>query len=142
MKTKNKNLALLLAAFVMLSLVTVSIPVSAASFTIPDFSGSWEFTFYDEAGNFQGKKTIEIGEDGSISGKVILSIDNVIYNTEVSASLSAAGRINDGTLTDTDKLEMVGALTGSFTDTEGKGKWRNYYGKSGSWEAKRSEKKR
>lgn len=115
---------------------------SNASTTLPDYSGSWDFSFYDDAGVLQGKKTLNVSEDGSISGKAILNLSNVIYNTEVDGTILPNGRISDGSLTDTDKLDMVGVLTGTFTREEGNGKWKNYYNKSGTWKAIRSEKQR
>lgn len=141
MRTKIKKMLQLFPLFIFLVLMSVGPAFSNAPGTIPDFSGNWDFTFYDAAGTLQGTKTLEVAEDGSISGKVILSLDNVIYNTEVSAVVAKNGKVNDGSLTDTDKLEMHGTLTGSFTDSEGSGKWQNYYGKSGTWQAKRSTKK-
>ncbi len=140
MRNKLKKLPLLLSLFAMLFLATGSYVKSNTS-TIPDLSGSWDISFYDASGALQGKKTISINDDGSVSDKVILNLNNVIYNTELSALVQANGRVKDGKLTDTDKLEMEGSFTGTFTETEGNGSWKNYYNKSGTWKATRSTKK-
>lgn len=143
MRNRFRKLSLLLGFFITLSLASGSMAKNFTPNSIPGFAGIWDFTFYDASGKMQGKKTLEIAEDGSISGKVVMNIDNTIYNTEVSANITKNGKVNDGTLTDTDRLEMVGSMTGTFIESEGgKGTWKNYYGKSGTWEAKRSEKEK
>ncbi len=141
MRNRFKKLSFLFSLIITISLASGSMAKNFPPLSIPGFQGIWDFTFYDASGKMQGKKTLQISEDGSVSGKVIMNIDNTIYNTEVSAVITKRGKVNDGSLTDTDKLEMVGSLTGSFSESEGgKGAWKNYYGKSGTWEAKRSDK--
>ena len=135
MRNKLKKLPLLLSLLAILLFTSGSYIKSIAMSKGPDYSGNWEFFFYDDAGKLQGRKVLSISNDGSISGKVILNLDYIVYNTEVSGSVTPNGKVNDGSLTDTDKLEMVGVLTGSFTENEGNGKWKNYYGKSGTWKA-------
>lgn len=133
MRNNIKKLALLLSLFAMFFLASGS--------TDSDYSGSWDITFYDASGKKVGSKTITISEEGSISGKAVMNIDNTIYLTEIAGSVSSSnGKVLDGKLTDTDKLEMEGVLTGSFNKTEGKGEWKNYYSKSGTWKANRSTK--
>jgi len=139
MKSKFKKLPLLFSVLAAVFLISGSqLTVNAKD--NPDYSGSWDISFFDASGNLQGFKTINVGEDGSISGKAILNLDNVIYNTEVSGKINSKGKVVDGSLTDTDKLEMIGGLSGSFTETEGNGSWKNYYHKSGTWKAERSKK--
>ncbi|MEO8209005.1 MAG: hypothetical protein ABI840_00475 [bacterium] len=141
MKNKIKKFIRLLSLFAMFLFVTGSYLESAASVsTIPDYSGSWDFTFYDASGKLQGKKTIVISDDGSFSDKAILEIDFTVYLTKLSGSISDKGKVEDGTLTDADTFKMEGILTGNFTDSEGSGVWKNYYKKSGTWKAKRSTK--
>jgi len=135
-----KKLTKLLSLFVMLFLVSGTYFESIAAPVVPDYSGSWKITFYDASGKLQGSRTISITEDGSISDKANLSLDNVVYLTEISASVSSKGKVLDGTLTDTYMIDMVGVLTGSFTESEGSGEWKNYYGKSGTWKAVRTTK--
>ena len=142
MRTIKKKLPLLLSLFVMLFLAAGSNFKNISAHTIPDFSGNWDIMFYDASGKMEGKKTVAINERGSFSDKVILNINNVIYNTEISATLSKQGKVQDGVLTDTDKLEMTGVLTGNFSTDAGQGEWKNYYGSSGTWKAVRSENKK
>jgi hypothetical protein len=140
MRNKIKKLPLLTVLLALLFFASGNLIKSSAANTIPDYSGNWDFFFYDASGKLQGKKTIFISESGSVSDKVILNLDNVIYNTEISCALATNGKVIDGNLTDTDKLEMVGVLTGNFTELEGNGTWTNYYKKSGTWKASRSTK--
>jgi hypothetical protein len=141
MKNKIKKLPPLLFLFVMFFLASGSSYKSyAAAPDNPDFTGKWDISFYDASGKFLGAKTVTIPEDGSISEKAILRIDNTIYKTRISCTVSPDGKVKDGSLTDTDKLEMEGTLSGSFTDSEGSGQWKNYYKTGGTWKAKRSTK--
>lgn len=134
-----KKFALLFSMLLMCLISTGYKSISAL--TAPDYSGKWDLTFYDAAGNLYGKRTISISEDGSISDKAVLNIGTMIYLTEISAIISNNGKLKEGKLTDTDNLDMVGSFTGSFTEMEGTGNWKNYYGKSGTWKAERSQKK-
>ncbi|MDQ3020143.1 MAG: hypothetical protein M3R36_06200 [Bacteroidota bacterium] len=141
MKDKIKKFTQLLSLFAMFIFASGSYHESTASVPIiPDYSGSWDFTFYDSSGKLQGKKTIVISEDGSFSEKAIMEIDYTAYLTKLSGSISSKGKLLDGTLTDADTFKMEGVLTGNFTDSEGSGVWKNYYKKSGTWKAKRSTK--
>lgn len=135
-----KSLTKLFALVMMLVIASGSYLDSKASSVEPDFTGTWDITFYDAAGKIQGGKTITIEQDGSISSKTNMNLNNTIYVTEISATVSPRGTVQDGTLTNTDKLDMQGILTGTFTETEGNGQWKDYYGKSGTWKAVRSEK--
>lgn len=135
-----KKLTKLLPFFVMLFLVSGTYFESIASPVIPDYSGTWKISFYDASGKLQGGRTISISEEGTISDKANLVFGKVVYLTELSASISSKGKVLDGTLTDTYKLDMVGVLTGTFTESEGSGQWKNYYGKSGTWKAVRTTK--
>lgn len=107
---------------------------------VTDYSGAWDISFYDASGKQVGGKTITISDDGSISDKANLNLAQTIYLTEIAGKISSKGKLVDGKLTDTDKLENEGAFTGNFTDSEGTGSWKNYYNSSGSWKAKRSVK--
>lgn len=138
MLNKFKKLPAIFSLLAMLLLVSVSF--SAAATSGPEYSGHWKISFFDASGNLLGSKTIEISDDGSISDKAILSIDNTIYLTELSAIVSPKGKVTEGTLIDTDKLEMKGSLTGSFTKQAGSGEWKNYYNKKGTWKAERPPK--
>lgn len=139
MKTLIKKLYPHLSVFIFIFLIS-GLQNSTAS-VVPDHSGKWEISFYDASGKLEGIRTITISGDGTISDKINLEIDKIVYLTEISAVVTSNGKIKDGSLTNTDKLSMVGTMTGSFTETEGKGEWKNYYGKSGTWTAKRSDKK-
>lgn len=107
----------------------------------PDYSGMWDFTFYNPEGKVEGLRTLEVTGDGLISGKANMYLGNVVYLTEIDADLSDEGIVRDGTLTDHDKIEVTGTLKGLFTISEGNGEWLNYHGKSGTWKAVRSDKK-
>jgi len=135
-----KKLPKLLSLFVALFLVSGAYFESVAAPALPDYSGTWKISFYDASGKLQGSRTLSISEDGSISDKANLIIDNVVYLTEISAAVSPNGKVVDGTVTDTYKIENVGLLTGTFTEEEGNGEWKNYYGKGGTWKAVRSTK--
>ena len=141
MKNKVKRIPLLFSFLIMLFLSAGSISKAA---TIPletDYSGAWDFYFYNTEGKVDAAKTIVIADDGSISVKAVMYIDNVVYQTRISAKVLPSGKISEGELIYLSNLEMVGQLTGSFTDTEGSGEWKNYQGKSVTWKAKRSDKK-
>ena len=139
MKTLTKKMYPLLSVFIFIFLISGLQNSTAA--IVPDYSGKWEITFFDASGKVEGVRTITISGDGAISDKINLELDRVVYLTEISAIVTSSGKLKDGSLTNTDKLNMVGVMTGSFTETEGKGEWKNYYGKSGTWTAKRSDKK-
>lgn len=126
--------------FVMILFISGS---SAKVFSQPivtDYSGSWELIFYDASGKQVGGKTINVSEDGSISDKANMNLDKTIYLTEIAGKVSSKGKLVDGKLTDTDKLEMEGVFSGNFTGSEGSGTWKNYYNSGGSWKAKRASK--
>lgn len=139
MKTLTKNLFASLSILLISLMFTGIQKVSAAD--NPDYSGRWEISFFDASGKLFGIRSISIDSDGSISDKINLDLDKVIYLTEISAVVSDKGKVKEGKLTDTYKIENVGILTGNFTESEGKGEWKNYYGKNGTWSAKRSDKK-
>ena len=107
---------------------------------IPDYTGSWKISFYDASGKMQWVRTVTVDENGNISDKTNLNLDNTIYLTEISATITPDGKVTDGTLTDAVKIDMVGKMAGSFTETEGSGTWKGYYGKSGTWKAVRATK--
>lgn len=141
MKNKIKKLPLYLSLIAMLFFASGSYIISKAAAENPDYSGRWDIAFYDASGTLLGGRTITVSEDGSISDKTNMSINNTVYLTEISCSILANGKIQDGNLTDTDRLDMKGLFSGSFTESEGNGKWKNYYNTSGTWIAKRSTKK-
>lgn len=141
MKNKIKSLPKLFSFLAIIFLLSGAFNLSNASGS-PDYSGKWNISFYDASGKFIGGNTINVSEfDGSISGKTILNINSTVYLTEVNGTvISVSGKLKDGDITDNDKLEMTGKLTGSFTETEGSGEWKDYYGKGGTWKAKRPSK--
>lgn len=107
----------------------------------PDYSGTWDFYFYDKADKVVGAKTLNISDDGSISVKTNIHLDNVVYLTRLSAVVSPNGKVSEGELMYLTNQDMIGTLTGTFTQSEGKGVWKDYMGKSGTWKATRSDKK-
>lgn len=141
METRTKKIQLLFTFIVMLFLATGSFAKSISSDPDPDYSGAWDFYFYDTAGKVIGAKTLAISEDGSISVKGNIYINNVVYQTKITAKVSPDGKVKEGELIYLSNLEMVGTMSGNFTDKEGKGEWKNYQGKSGTWKATRSDKK-
>jgi len=141
METKLKKLQLVFSFLLMIFLTTGILISSASANTIPDYSGAWDWYFYDSAGKVVCAKTLVISDDGSVSVKGNIYIDNVVYLTKISAVIASNGKVTEGELVNMSKLEMVGTITGSFTDTEGKGEWKNYLGTSGTWKATRSDKK-
>jgi len=141
MENKLKRLQLVFTFLLILVLTSGSVISSASANTIPDYSGAWDWYFYDSAGKVVCAKTLVISDDGSVSVKGNIYIDNVVYLTKISAVIASNGKVTEGELVNMSKLEMVGTITGSFTDTEGKGEWKNYLGTSGTWKATRSDKK-
>ncbi|HMQ68062.1 MAG TPA: hypothetical protein PKC58_03665 [Ignavibacteria bacterium] len=107
----------------------------------PDYSGTWSFTFYNPEGKVVGLRTLEVSGDGLISDQANMYLGEIVYLTDIEADLSDNGMVRDGTLTDHDKIEVTGTMTGIFTISEGNGEWTDYHGKSGSWKAVRSDKK-
>ncbi|MEO8665219.1 MAG: hypothetical protein ABI462_06965 [Ignavibacteria bacterium] len=134
-----KKLPKLLSLIVMLFLASGIYSETIAASVVPDYTGTWKISFYDASGKQQGVRTLTVSDDGSISDKANINIANTVYLTEISASVSPDGKVTDGTLTDTYKIEVVGSMTGNFTETEGAGQWK-YYGKTGTWKAERSTK--
>lgn len=141
MKNKTKIIQIVYTVLIMLFLASGSFARSISSASDPDYSGAWDFYFYDASGKVVAAKTLAISDDGSISVKGNMFIDNVVYQTKISAIVSPDGKLKEGELIYLTNLEITGSMTGKFTETEGKGEWKNYQGKSGTWKATRSEKK-
>jgi hypothetical protein len=135
MLQKSKMLILILA----LIFTSISIQNISAQ-NKPEYSGTWDLTFYNPEGKVIGLRTLEISGDGLISDKANFYLGEIVYLTDIEADLSDNGIVRDGTLTDHDKIEVTGMMTGSFTVSDGNGEWKNYHGKSGSWKAVRSDK--
>lgn len=141
METKKRKIQFLFTFMLMLFVASGSFAKNISTVSEPDYSGAWDFYFYDAAGKVVAAKTLAISEDGSISVKGNVYIDNVVYLTKFSGVVAPDGKVKEGELVYLKKLENVGTITGSFTETEGKGEWKNYLGKSGTWKATRSDKK-
>ena len=137
----NSTLKLLLTLLVMVFFTAGSFAKSNSVKTTPDYSGTWDLYFYDNAGKVVGAKKLEVSEDGSISAKANIILATVVYDTRVSAVVLKNGRVTDGELMYMTKQDMVGSITGNFTETVGSGEWKNYMGNSGTWKATRSNTK-
>ena len=140
MKNRSK-FQLVFTFLVMLFLTAGNFAKSVNAKTNPDFTGTWEFNFYDNADKLIGVKTLVVSDDGNVSAVTNIYIDNFVYDTRISAVISPDGKIKGGELIYLSKQEMVGSLKGSFTKAGGSGVWKNYMGKSGTWKAVRSDKK-
>lgn len=139
MKSKS-TIQLLFTLLVMVFFTASSFAKNNSVNSTPDYSGSWDFYFYDNAGTVVGAKKLEISEDGSISVKANIILETVVYDTRISAVISSTGKVTEGELMYMTKQNMVGNMTGSFTKEGGSGEWKNYMGKSGTWKATRTVK--
>jgi len=88
METKLKKLQLVFSFLLMIFLTSGSLISSASANTIPDYSGAWDWYFYDSAGKVVCAKTLVISDDGSVSVKGNIYIDNVVYLTKISAVIA------------------------------------------------------
>ncbi|HMS64371.1 MAG TPA: hypothetical protein PKD83_03855 [Ignavibacteria bacterium] len=140
MKNKSK-LQLVFTLLVMLFFTAGSFAKNIPVIASPDYSGTWDFYFYDTSDKVVGAKTLLVKDDGTISAITNVYIDNFVYDTRISAIVSANGKVSEGEMIYLTKQENVGSFTGSFSDAGGSGTWKNYMGKSGTWKATRSDKK-
>ena len=139
---KNKfNFKAVLSLLVMFLFTAVGFAKVNNTPTLPDYSGNWDFYFYDNADKVVGAKTLSISEDGSISVKANILLETVVYDTRISAIVSESGKVTEGEMMYMTKQEMVGTFTGNFNEAGGSGTWKNYMGKSGTWKATRTDKK-